>query len=325
MRKSELRSKLKDYDRLKELLDDDLKQIDRIRARYARLPEDIAFWQEKADETARRLEGLEAQLTKPLHSYSHRRIWRGDDKEPGREFSSRKAQAVYEARERLAWCQDAIDRRQAKLDAGPDDQLYDAHTRIDRVKERLWIRGRDLAQYAVFYAKQRRDVEVLWRQQEDGSYTPDGKIRVRVDQDADDEGREYRVTIEELARFLVKPHTKKATKANRVPEDKPRECKVFTYGADWVKTGADLLYKSLRGLATSDAVEILGCSVGLRGLRAYLREVKRGDLMIVSEDGDRLRVTAKVPGHLVHHSEIKHGAWVKGDYVVPAAKVVFKY
>lgn len=255
MRKSQLRKLKKDAEQAWQDWHNAERTPEAIRDEYARLPDSIE-WAEEKLATLRIREGEErAALTKPLEEYARTRDG---------EFYHDGAQTVALLQKRIGWMEKDLERQRKKLAEGLKPKIEAAEKRIEKRKARFEYLASQLCQYAVFYARQRSDVDPVWTEEDEGEWTFDGRIALWVNGEA----KAWR--IKNLILYLLEKHT---SASDGDGEEPVREVQARERGNDEYMILSSDLYNAMRGLPTNAYVDIEGCTLQVKSLRAYLRLV----------------------------------------------------
>jgi len=262
MRKSQLKRLKKDAEQAYEELAQAAQRPQAIRDRFEVLPERIAEAQERLDNLQERLAEAKGKLTKPLMRYAHERDWRTEQKV----FGCAKAQVVYDLERNVEYAQQRLHELREEYDAGSEGKLAEAQEAIEEAQRAFDVASTALCQYAVFYARQRRDVDLIWTSEDEGEWALDGTVAGRFD------GKARKITMKALILYLIEPHSHRTDDTDTDKDEWEREVKAKknSVSGGYMLKSRDL-YKAMTGLPTNSYVDIAGCTVQVRRLRKYLR------------------------------------------------------
>lgn len=291
MRKSQLKRLKKDAENAYAELIAARKRPSSIRRHYADLPGLIAYQEDRVAELTELEEEARGKLTKPLMDYAHR------ERAGTIEFYHEGAQTTWFLEKRLKRAREHLERMRTERAKGIDGKLEDAEVRIEDAERAFKETARRLAQYAVYYARQRSDIDLVWTSEEEGQWTLDGDVAGLFN----GEGR--KLTMKKLVLVLLEPHTHRdgpdsGDKVRTVKADLAHE----TSGSYSMMSAA--LYKAMKGLPTNAYVEIEGCVLQVRTLRKYLRLIG-GPIDIQIVDGSAIKTEARPEGMLRHRATFK--------------------
>jgi hypothetical protein len=322
MRKSHLKRLKKDAEEAYQDRANVARQPQVIQDRFEVLPERITEAQERLDGIRTRLADAKGKLTKPLMHYAHERDWRTE----WLDFGSEKAQVVYDLERNVEYAQQRLHELREEYDAGSEGKLAEAQEAIEEARRAFDVASTALCQYAVFYARQRRDIDLAWTSEDEGQWTLDGTVAGRFD------GKARKITMKALILYLIEPHSHR-NDAETDEEDFNRTVMAHKESRDEYMIIAKNLYKAMTGLPTNSYVDIAGCTVQVRRMREYLRLC--GDILRIKlpapdvevNDGaectwgyrEKIHTTARPDGLLSHRATWKHILKVPEAHIALAA------
>lgn len=153
-----------------------------------------------------------------------------------------------------------------EYDAGSEGRIAEAEEKLVEAQREFDDVVHTLCTYAVFYARQRRDIDLVWTSEDEGQWTLDGHIAGLFD------GEARKITVKALILYLIEPHSHRTNDSVSVDDDEwQREVKAKERDANTFSLYAQDLYKAMTGLPTNAYVDVEGCTVKVRRLRQYLR------------------------------------------------------
>lgn len=302
MRKSQLKRLKRDAEEAWGALLDAREQPERIKRRFAALPDEIKQYEEWIAEIVTEEEQWSAKLTKPLSQYAK---YRGT-------YSHDAAQHIHDLRSALDRHRRYLENKQIEYEVGIEPQLSEAETKIKDAQHAFDECERQLCQYAVFYARQRKDVDLVWTSENEGNWTLDGTVAGTFN----DEAR--KITMKKLILYLIEPHRQRET---RKSGDGERVLKAHRNGGNTYVIRPSDWYKAMTGLPTNAYVDVEGCTLHVRKLRTYLRLVD--EALNVTVDEESAEITTELPRTVPEREGIKwHRALWKSQYRrVPEAQI----
>jgi hypothetical protein len=243
---------------------------DAIRRRYDELPKLILREESDLALATKREEVAFSQLTKPLEDYARKQLGWQRERYGKIEYASDNAQAAHLARSYARRTADYLERLKAEYAKGIDDKLADAEKRIRLAEDAFETAQKHLAQYAIFYARKRKDVDIVWTSEPEGEWTIYGNVAGYIG------GEAKAAKIKDLIEYLLEVHS------HRKQEDSTDELrKVEAKWAHGDEGGQPTeytlfskdLYKAMSGLKGGAIVDLNGCMISVKMLRAYLRLV----------------------------------------------------
>lgn len=255
MRKSQLKRLKKDAEEAWRTLWKARQRPDAIRKRYAALPERIADQIERVRDLRDAEEQAMAELTKPLEDYA-----RGRDGTYANHNAHRASSLKYQRTN----AEDYLEMMQTERAQGVEGKLADAEQAIEDAELAFKTASHTLCQYAVFYARQRRDIDLVWTEEDEGEWTLDGTVAGLFD------GKARKIGMKKLILYLIEPHSQRNESGGE--DEFEREVKAKSWdGNGTYRLHAKDLYRGMTGLPTNSYVDVEGCTVQVRRLRKWLR------------------------------------------------------
>lgn len=210
---------------------------------------------------------------------------------------------IDEARERLA-AEHYLSRLEEEHAKGLEPKIAQAERRLKKAQNAFDVAEHAMCQYAVFYARQRRDVDLVWTSEDEGNWTLEGTVAGTFD------GKARKITMKKLILWLLEPHSNRSDESDDEDEWK-RHVKAKEWDKATYRLSANDLYKAMTGLPTNAYVDIAGCTVQVRRLRAYLKLA--GDVIEIELPEPALEVDEGKAEHAWGYREtMTTRAWPEG-------------
>lgn len=259
MRKSQLARLKKDAEEAWSTLGAAKRRPQDIVTRFEALPGLIADQQDYAADARKAEEHAIAALTKPLEEYAHR-DWRGS-----RKYGAQIAKTAHACKVSRATAEDYLDDLEAEYAIGPEAKLATAEETIEEAQRAFDQTEHAMCQYAIFYARQRKDIDLVWTSEDEGKWTLNGTVAGLFN------GTARKIGVGKLILYLLEPHSHRTGDGDADDDEWEREVKGSIEHRNTYRVLAKDLYRAMSGLPTNGYVDIAGCTVQVRKMRAYLR------------------------------------------------------